>query len=180
MRLRDPRHDVELLERSATGANQGWGLTLGRDVVDTLRRHDPISAVALERASVHWTQQVVDIRGERVLGGGDYDVYGIRQAYWTSWQAAALTLRVTARSVTGTRPCGLAELPPSDLILAADGVQAELEVGHAASSARRSRESGNEYILARPPARFSTNSTTFSRQPITGGSGRTRTSLIRR
>jgi 2-polyprenyl-6-methoxyphenol hydroxylase-like FAD-dependent oxidoreductase len=143
MRLRDPRHEVRLLERSATGANQGWGLTLGRDVLDTLRRRDPISAGALERASVHWTHQVVDIRGERELAGG-YDVYGIgRQALVDILAGRARDAGVQISY--GHEAAGRDELPQSDLIVAADGVRSRLRSA-ADGFGTKIRESGNKYI----------------------------------
>lgn len=143
MKLRDPRHAIELLETSATGAVHGWGLTLGRDVLDTLSRNDPISARALERAAVHWTHQVVDIGGQREMAGG-YDVYSIgRQALVDILASRARDAGVRIRY--GQEATGQDELPRSDLIVAADGGRSRLRsaVGGFGTGVR---EGGNKYI----------------------------------
>jgi 2-polyprenyl-6-methoxyphenol hydroxylase-like FAD-dependent oxidoreductase len=52
MKLRDPGHDIQILEQNATGAVQGWGVTLGQDVLQTLCGHDSTSAKEIERAAL--------------------------------------------------------------------------------------------------------------------------------
>ena len=124
MKLRDPQHDVMVLERNATGATHGWGVTLEQDVLEVLRSNDPVSAEALRRASVHWTGQAVHIGGERSVEGG-YSIYGVgRQALVDilASRARDAGVRISySREVTGP-----ADLPPSDLIVAADGVRSRL------------------------------------------------------
>lgn len=143
MKLRNPQHDVVLLERNATSATHGWGLTLGQDVLDVLRCNDPLSADALERAAVHWTHQVIQIGGARETAGG-YSVYNIGR------HALVDILANRARDVGvrisyGHEVTGQGELPQSDLIVAADGVRSRLRsaVGRFGTSVR---EGGNKYI----------------------------------
>jgi 2-polyprenyl-6-methoxyphenol hydroxylase-like FAD-dependent oxidoreductase len=143
MKLRDPRHDVVLLERNAAGATYGWGVTLNQDVLDVLRSNDVESAEALERASLHWTQQAVHISGEREMMGG-CRVYGIsRQALVEILASRARDAGV--RITYGHEVTGPAELPPSDLVVAADGVRSRLRsaVGGFGTDVR---EGGNRYM----------------------------------
>jgi 2-polyprenyl-6-methoxyphenol hydroxylase-like FAD-dependent oxidoreductase len=143
MKLRDPQHEVTLLERNATGASHGWGLTLGRDVLDVLCGNDPISGEAVERAAVHWTHQVIHIAGEREMAGG-YSVYNIsRQAFVDI--LASRAREVGVRISYGHEVTRLSQVPRSDLIVAADGVGSRLRsaVGGFGTGVR---EGGNKYI----------------------------------
>jgi 2-polyprenyl-6-methoxyphenol hydroxylase-like FAD-dependent oxidoreductase len=151
MKLRDPRHDVMLLERNATGATYGWGLTLEQDVLDLLHSNDPVSAGALKRACVHWTHQSVHIGGERTVEGG-YSIYGIGR------QALVDTLASRARDAGvhisyGHEVTGLAGLPPSDLIVAADGFRSRLRSA-AGGFGTDVREGGNRYMWLGSSAPF--------------------------
>src|SRR5215467_672488 len=76
MKLRDPGHDITVFERNAADSAPGWGVTLGRDLLQELHRSDPESAQEIDRAAFSQFDQVVDMQGARVLhpGGG---VYGI-------------------------------------------------------------------------------------------------------
>jgi 2-polyprenyl-6-methoxyphenol hydroxylase-like FAD-dependent oxidoreductase len=158
MKLRDPRHDVMLLERNETGATHGWGVTLEQDVLDVLRGNDPVSADALQRASVHWTEQAVHIGGEREVEGG-YSINSIgRQALVDILASRARDAGV--RIVYGREVADLAELPPSDLVVAADGVRSRLRSA-AGGFGTDVREGGNRYIWLGTSAPFDTFSYIF-------------------
>jgi 2-polyprenyl-6-methoxyphenol hydroxylase-like FAD-dependent oxidoreductase len=151
MKLRDPRHDVVLLERNATSTTHGWGVTLNQEVLDVLRSHDAASAEALQRASLHLAQQAVHIRGEREVMGG-CGVYTIsRQALVEILASRARDAGV--RITYGHEVTGPAELPPSDLIVAADGVRSRLRsaVGGFGTDVR---EGGNRYMWLGSSAPF--------------------------
>src|SRR3984957_16241262 len=77
MKLRDPQHDVMVLERNATGATQGWGVGLERGVLEVRRSKARGAGEAAAGASVHWAQQAVHIGGERAVEGGS-SIYGVR------------------------------------------------------------------------------------------------------
>jgi 2-polyprenyl-6-methoxyphenol hydroxylase-like FAD-dependent oxidoreductase len=151
MKLRDPQHDVTLIERNATGATHGWGVTLEQDVLEVLRGNDPVSAEALQRAAVHWTHQAVDVGGERAVKGG-YSIYGVGRQDLVDILASRARdagVRISySREVTG-----LAELPPSDLIVAADGVRSRLrsDVGGFGTDVREGR---NRYMWLGSSAPF--------------------------
>jgi 2-polyprenyl-6-methoxyphenol hydroxylase-like FAD-dependent oxidoreductase len=151
MKLRDPEHDVVLLERNATGATHGWGVTLGQDVLDTLRGNDLASAEALERAAVHWTDQVVHVHGRRVASGG-YSIFNIgRQALVNILTSRARDVGV--RISYGHEATSSAELPPSDLIVASDGVHSQLRSA-ADGFGTSVRPGSNKYIWLGSSAQF--------------------------
>lgn len=151
MKLRDPQHDVVLLERNATGATHGWGVTLEQDLLEVLRGNDPVSAEALGRASLRWTLQAVHVGGERTVEGG----YSIR----TVGRQALVDILASRARDAGVRisysreVTGLAELPPSDLIVAADGVRSRLRsaVGGFGTDIREGR---NRYMWLGSSAPF--------------------------
>ena len=50
MKLRDPSHEVTLLERNACDATFGWGVVLSDDALGNMERNDPKSTAAIRRA----------------------------------------------------------------------------------------------------------------------------------
>ncbi|MEI9964685.1 MAG: hypothetical protein WDM92_08195 [Caulobacteraceae bacterium] len=44
LKLRDPRHEVEVFERNRAGDTFGWGVVFSDQTLDNLRRNDPVSA----------------------------------------------------------------------------------------------------------------------------------------
>ena len=142
MKLRSPGHDVTVFERDRAGLAHGWGVTFGVDVLDELRRHDPVSAREIGRAAFRWTGQVVDIRGSevrRATGNG----YSIRRH------------RLLEIMADRARECGVhvefghevttpAQLPEADLVVACDGANSRIRL--CSGSFRTSeRVSANKY-----------------------------------
>lgn len=143
MKLRDPRHEIHLLERSPTGATQGWGVTLGQDVLEKLHDIDAASAEELRNAALRWTRQVVRIGGSQEARGG-YSIYNIgRQALVDILARRAKDAGV--RIDYGCEIGSLAELPPADLIVAADGAGSRLRSA-AEGLGTNARPTGNKYI----------------------------------
>jgi 2-polyprenyl-6-methoxyphenol hydroxylase-like FAD-dependent oxidoreductase len=143
MKLRHPEHDIRLLERNVTNATHGWGVTLGQDVLEALRGHDPVSAQELERAALRWTDQVVHIGGSREVQGG-YSIYNVaRQSLVDILARRASDAGV--RIEYGREVTSLADVPPCDLIVAADGAGSQLRSA-VAGFGTSTRLSGNKYI----------------------------------
>jgi 2-polyprenyl-6-methoxyphenol hydroxylase-like FAD-dependent oxidoreductase len=124
MKLSDPRHDVLVFERNPTGAVHGLGVTLGQDMLDTLRDHDRVSAEELELASRRWTHQVVHLdRVQESFDGFDLSSIG-REALVDILARRAADLGVLIKY--GHEVTSLDELRPSDLVVIADGVGSRL------------------------------------------------------
>jgi 2-polyprenyl-6-methoxyphenol hydroxylase-like FAD-dependent oxidoreductase len=124
MKLRDPRHDVLVLERNPTGAVHGLGVTLGQDMLDTLRDNDSASADELERAARRWTHQIVHLdRAQESFDGFNISSIG-REALVDILARRATEVGVQIKY--GHEVATLAELPDSDLVVIADGVGSRL------------------------------------------------------
>jgi 2-polyprenyl-6-methoxyphenol hydroxylase-like FAD-dependent oxidoreductase len=124
MKLRDPQHDVLVLERNPTGAVHGLGVTLGQDMLDALRDNDPASAAEVELAARRWTHQIVHIdRAQESYDGFDISSIGRKTLVDILARRAA---DVGVRIMYGHEVASLAELPPSDLVVIADGVGSRL------------------------------------------------------
>jgi len=76
MKLRDPGHDVTLLERHPAGVTPGFGVTFGTGLLRQLHRCDPVSARQIEQAMFRCSGQVVDVAGTRVptTAGGAHTI----------------------------------------------------------------------------------------------------------
>lgn len=124
IKLRDPQHDVLVLERNPTGAVHGLGVTLGQDMLDTLRDNDSASARELELAARRWTHQVVHLdRAQESFDGFNISSIG-REALVDILARRAVEAGVQIKY--GHEVASLAEVPACDLIVVADGVGSRL------------------------------------------------------
>ena len=124
LKLREPRHDVTVFERSVPGAARGWGVSLWRDSLEKLYRADPESAREIEQASYCWDSHVVDVGGEQVVYAAARG-YGITRQHLTdilSRRALAAGAHIEyEREVTAA-----SQLPDFDLVVACDGVNSRI------------------------------------------------------
>ncbi len=72
MKLRDPRHDVVVVERNRPDDTFGWGVVLSDETLANLKSCDPESAEAIRRSFVYWDDIAVFYRGAvtRTTGHG--------------------------------------------------------------------------------------------------------------
>ena len=125
MKLRDPRHDITVLERRKAGSSFGWGITFEPRLLQKLYRNDPESAREIEQAAFVWHEQFVSIRGERILYDGGRDMYNFNRPDMTrllSARAQHLGVRIDY----GHEVLSASQLPEADLILAADGANSRI------------------------------------------------------
>lgn len=143
MKLRDPGHDITVFERGGANSAYGWGVTLGKDVLDNLRHNDPESAQEIERSGFRWRKQVVCLGGKQTAYEGN-DVYNVsRQNLVDILAARARGLSVDIRY--GREVLSPDQLPDADLIVAADGASSRMR--HAAGRFQTDiREGSNKYI----------------------------------
>lgn len=124
LKLREPRHDITIFERSAPGATRGWGVVFWRDLLEQLYAADPESAREIERASFPWDRQVVDVRGEQVASAAPRG-YGIKRQ-------RMLDILVRRAVGAGVRieyeheVTALSQLSAVDLVVACDGVNSRI------------------------------------------------------
>ena len=124
-KLRNPEHAITIHERRAAGSSYGWGVSFGPDLVQKLYSNDPESAREIEDATLRWRDQTVDIRGECVSYDGSVDVYNINRPRLVEILAArAQQLGVQIRY--GEEITSPTQVPDSDLIVAADGLNSRI------------------------------------------------------
>ncbi|PYC78240.1 FAD-binding monooxygenase [Streptomyces tateyamensis] len=124
MKLRDPGHQVTVLERDAAGSTYGWGVTYWAGLLERCLAADRVSAQAIRASSVSWQQGVAHVGGEQVVRSSD-EGFGIgrhRLLELLAARAQELGVRIEYRHEVRGRE----QLGPTDLVVAADGVNSVL------------------------------------------------------
>jgi anthraniloyl-CoA monooxygenase len=94
MKLRDPAHDVTVLERNKANDTFGWGVVLSDDALGRMQKNDPVSAEAIRANFAYWDDIAVVHDGVRTVSGG-HGFAGIgRKAMLILLQARARELGV--------------------------------------------------------------------------------------
>ncbi len=129
MKLRDPSHEVLVVERNRPGDTFGWGVVFSDQTMDNLRGNDPESAAEILDNFAHWDDIDVHFKGEVITSGG-HGFCGIgRKRLLNILQARAETLGIELRFETEV------ETPQpyddADLIVAADGLNSKVRNRHA-------------------------------------------------
>ena len=70
MKLRDPRHEVHVVERNAEGVTFGWGVVFSDQTIENLVRNDPLSGGRIAAECAHWDDIDVRIHGQSVISSG--------------------------------------------------------------------------------------------------------------
>ena len=70
MKLRDPSHQVTVLERNRANDTFGWGVVLSDDALSRMQKNDPKSTEAIRSHFAYWDDIAVVHRGERTVSGG--------------------------------------------------------------------------------------------------------------
>jgi anthraniloyl-CoA monooxygenase len=70
MKLRDPSHDVTVLERNKANDTFGWGVVLSDDALDQMQENDPQSTNAIRDNFSYWDDIAVEHNGNRTVSGG--------------------------------------------------------------------------------------------------------------
>jgi anthraniloyl-CoA monooxygenase len=124
MKLRDPTHEVVVIERNRPYDTFGWGVVLSDETLANLRGADAVSAEAIRRAFVYWGDIAVFHRGTVTRSSG-HGFSGIgRKRLLNILQDRAQALGVELKfeteidSVEPYRGC--------DLIVAADGANSKV------------------------------------------------------
>ncbi len=70
MKLRDPSHDVTVIERNAEDNTFGWGVVLSDDALASLERNDPVSAATIREHFAYWDDIALVHQGRRTVSTG--------------------------------------------------------------------------------------------------------------
>ena len=121
MKLRDPSHDVTVLERNRANDTFGWGVVLSDDALGRMQANDPVSMQAIREKFSYWDDIAVVHDGVRTVSGG-HGFAGIgRKSMLVILQARARELGVDLRFETEFRTAGEYRAD-HDLVVATDGL----------------------------------------------------------
>ena len=121
MKLRDPAHDVTVLERNKANDTFGWGVVLSEDALSRMQKNDPVSTDAIRANFAYWDDIAVVHDGVRTVSGG-HGFAGIgRKAMLVLLQARARELGVRMEFETVFRSAEDYR-KDYDLVVATDGI----------------------------------------------------------
>lgn len=124
MKLRDPSHEVVVIERNRANDTFGWGVVLSDDALQSLEQNDPKSTQAIRDHFVYWDDIAVIHDGVRTVSGG-HGFAGIgRKQMLTLLQNRARELGVELRFETEFDTA--ADFKDDyDLVVACDGINSQ-------------------------------------------------------
>ncbi len=70
MKLRDPSHEITVLERNRADDTFGWGVVLSDDALGNMQANDPTSTAAIRSHFAYWDDIAVIHRGIRTVSTG--------------------------------------------------------------------------------------------------------------
>jgi anthraniloyl-CoA monooxygenase len=129
LKLRDPSHDVVVIERNRPNDTFGWGVVLSDETLGNLHTNDPVSSKAIRDSFVYWDDIAVHYRGTVTRSGG-HGFSGIgRKRLLNILQDRAKSLGVKIEFETEAAP------PESyrdfDIVVGADGVNSRVRAAYA-------------------------------------------------
>jgi anthraniloyl-CoA monooxygenase len=129
LKLRNPSHDVVVIERNRPGDTFGWGVVLSAETLANLERNDPVSASAIRAAFVYWDDVAVHFRGVSSRSGG-HGFCGIgRKKLLNILQDRARALGVTLKFETEID--SVEPFRDYDVVVVADGVNSKVRAANA-------------------------------------------------
>ena len=124
MKMRNPAHDVTVVERNKPYDTFGWGVVFSDATMDNMRAHDPVSADQIQQAFNHWDDIELEFKGQRIRSGGHGFVGIGRKKLLNILQARCEALEV--KLVFETDAESDLQYPDADLIIASDGINSRI------------------------------------------------------
>ncbi|KPP87609.1 MAG: anthraniloyl-CoA monooxygenase [Rhodobacteraceae bacterium HLUCCO07] len=130
MKLRDPAHEIAVIERNRASDTFGWGVVLSDDALDKLQSNDPKSAQAIRDHFAYWDDIAVIHKGQRTVSGG-HGFAGIgRKQMLILLQERARELGVNLRFETEFRTAEEYR-KEYDLVVGCDGINSRVREEYA-------------------------------------------------
>jgi anthraniloyl-CoA monooxygenase len=128
LKLRDPSHDVVVIERNRPNDTFGWGVVLSDETLGNLHTNDPVSSKAIRDSFVYWDDIAVHYRGT-VMRSSGHGFSGIgRKRLLNILQDRARSLGVKIEFETEAAP------PDSyrdfNIVVGADGVNSRVRAAY--------------------------------------------------
>ena len=124
MKLRDPNHELMVVERNGPDDTFGWGVVFSDQTLDNLRANDPQSAEEIIESFAHWDDIDVHFKGECITSSGHGFIGIARKKLLNILQNRAAELGIEIRYNTDVED--LSEYSDADLILASDGANSRI------------------------------------------------------
>jgi anthraniloyl-CoA monooxygenase len=125
MKLRDPSHEVTVLERNKANDTFGWGVVLSDDALSRMQQNDPKSTDAIRNSFAYWDDIAVVHNGVRTVSGG-HGFAGIgRKAMLILLQTRALELGVDLQFEIEFKEIA-SYRKDYDIVVGADGVNSKV------------------------------------------------------
>ena len=126
-KLRNPTHDITVIERNPAGVTYGWGVTFSDPLLDSLYHNDPASAQKIFEKPASWHNQEVYVRKQRAhLGGYGYAIG--RKHLLDILVDRAVELGVDIQFEREIKD--FSEVADADLVVACDGVNSRIRHLH--------------------------------------------------
>jgi len=129
MKLRDPGHEIQVIERNPPGNTFGWGVVFSDATIQNLRDNDPETAGEILASFAHWDDIDVHFKGTTITSGG-HGFCGIARSRLLNIlqrRAAALGIEV----IFETEVESLEPYLGYDLVVAADGLNSRVRETYA-------------------------------------------------
>lgn len=124
MKLRDPSHEIVIIERNKPDDTFGWGVVLSDESLQKIRLNDPKSAATIEDSFAYWDDIAVLHKGERTVTTG-HGFCGIgRMRMLNILQERAVELGVEIRYETEAKSAS-DYWDDYDLVVASDGLNSK-------------------------------------------------------
>ncbi len=128
LKLREPGHEIVVVERNRPDDTFGWGVVLSDETFDNLAVNDEESAERIREQFAYWDDIAVHYRGARTLSSG-HGFCGIgRKALLNILQDRAEELGIELHFETETE--STSDFADCDLIVAADGLNSRVRGEH--------------------------------------------------
>ncbi|MGI9437900.1 MAG: FAD-dependent monooxygenase, partial [Geminicoccaceae bacterium] len=129
LKLREPDHEIVVIERNRADDTFGWGVVLSAETLDNLHTNDPISAAAIRRHVAYWDDIAVHYRDTKTVSTG-HGFCGIgRKKLLNILQDRARDLGIELFFQSEIETA--AAVADYDLIIAADGLNSSVRTEHA-------------------------------------------------
>ena len=144
MKLRDPSHDVLVVERNRADDTFGWGVVFSNETLANLWRNDAESAAAVEASFQHWDDIDVRFKGHVVRSGGHGFAGIARKRLLGVLQDRARALGIRLQFEREVED--ISTFYDADLIVAADGINSRIRDRFAATFQPSIELRRNKYI----------------------------------
>lgn len=125
MKLRDPAHQMTVIERNRANDTFGWGVVLSDDALSRMQNNDPKSTDAIRDNFIYWDDIAVIRDGQRDVSGG-HGFAGIgRKKMLTLLQERARELDIDMRFETEFDSAD-SYRADYDLVVASDGLNSRI------------------------------------------------------